>query len=250
MRSILGLCFLLLVPLTSFSKEIILTQDNTITLRGPVNSYSVGEVMQQLNVLDKKGKETDPIYLVLHTPGGSVFHGLNLITYMNSLRRPVHSVAIFAASMGFHILENSKQRYVTKYGTIMSHRASGGFEGDIPQQVNSRFKHITDLLEKMDDQVISRTKGRYNRKSYSELIRDEYWSVGDTAIKDSFVDEIADLKCDETLNGTVEKGFPTMFGLVNATYSQCPLITEPFKVSDGMDSQFRDYMISIKKLEL
>lgn len=241
---------LLSIPTLSFSKEVILTKNNTVTLRGPVNSNTVGEVMHQLNELDKKGKDTDPIYLVLQTPGGSVFDGLNLIQYMTSLRRPVHSVAIFAASMGFHILQSSEKRYITRYGTIMSHRASGGFQGDIPQQVSSRFKHITDLLEKMDEQVISRTNGKYNKKSYSELIRDEYWAVGSNAIEDAFVDEVAFVKCDESLNGTIEKKFFTFFGNVVAEFSECPLITEPSKVSGGSDSQFKDYMSNIRKLEL
>ena len=206
--------------------------------------------MKKLSALDKKGKDSDPIYLVLYTPGGSVIHGLNLIEYMNSLRRPVHSVAIFAASMGFHILENSKQRYVTKYGTIMSHRASGGFEGDIPQQVNSRFKHITDLLEKMDEQVISRTSGKYNKKTYMELIRDEYWGVGSNGIKDGFVDEVVSLKCDESLSGSTEKTFNTFFGVVAVEFSDCPLITEPSKISRGTHDQFKEYMNTIRKLEL
>jgi len=240
---------ILMLPSIGQCKDIILTKNNTVTLRGPVMSSTVSEVMQQLNELDKKGKDTDPIYLVLYTPGGSVVHGLNLIQYMNSLRRPVHSVALFAASMGFHILQNSKERYVTKYGTIMSHRASGGIEGDIPHQVHSRLKRITDLLEKMDEQVISRTNGKYNKKSYMDLIRDEYWGIGDNAVGDSFVDEVASVKCDESLNENSEKNFSTAFGPVEVTFSNCPLITEPLKVSGGFNSEFKDFMNSIRKLE-
>lgn len=241
---------LLCIPSIVFSKEVVLTESNTAILRGPVMPSTVSDVMQQLNQLDKKGKDSDPIYLVLYTPGGSVLHGLNLIEYANSLRRPVHSVAIFAASMGFHILQNSKKRYVTKYATIMSHRASGGFEGDIPQQVNSRFKHITDLLDKMDDQVISRTNGKYNKKTYMELIRDEYWGVGSNSIKDGFADEVVSLKCDESLNSITEKTFNTFFGVITAEFSNCPLITEALKVSRGNPEQFKDFMNTIKKLEL
>lgn len=221
-----------------------------MTLRGAVDSASVGEVMHSLNSLDRKGKDSDPIYLILQTPGGSVFHGLNLIQYMTSLRRPVYPVAIFAASMGFHILQSGKERFITKYGTIMSHRASGGFQGDIPQQVSSRFKHITDLLEKMDEQVISRTNGKYNKKSYMELIRDEYWGVGSNAVADSFADSVVSLKCDESLNGVTEKRIVSIFGVFNVAFSNCPLITEPAKVSGGHEDNFKDYMNTIRKLEL
>jgi len=243
--------FLCLVMLTTqvFAKEILLNVDNTVNLRGPVTSESVSEVMQELNTVAKLGKAEDPIYLVLNTPGGSVSAGLHLMEYMNSLRRPVHVVSIFAASMGFHILQSSSVRYVTKYGTIMSHRASGGFQGEIPQQVQSRFKHTLDVLDKMDTQVISRTKGKYNKKSYMELIRDEYWAVGSDGIKDGFVDEVANLKCEPSLNVPKQITIQTMFGQINATFSQCPLITQPIAVDNASVSIVMESMNKIRALE-
>lgn len=242
--------FLICNSLFAAETQITLTKDNTVVLRGPVNSESVGQVMQKLSELNKKGESTDPIYLVLQTPGGSVSSGINLIEYMSSLRRPVHSVANFAASMGFHILENSPKRYITKYGTIMSHRASGGFQGDIPQQVKSRFKHITDLLEKMDDQVISRTSGKFNKKTYAELIRDEYWAVGSNAVNDGFVDEVVSLKCDESLDGVSSTNIQTLFGNITASFSNCPLITEPLNVDSTVFVQLKEALTSVKNLEM
>lgn len=242
------LMFLFLVNL-SFAKEIVLSKENTAVLRGPVNSSSVADVMLQLSELNKSGSDSEPIYLILNTPGGSVMDGLNLIEYMNSLRRPVHSISIFAASMGFHILQNSGKRYVTKYGTIMSHRARGGFNGDIPQQVKSRFKHITDLLEKMDEQVISRTNGKFSKESYSELIRDEYWAVGNNAVKDGFADDVAKVKCDASLNGTTEKQLMTFFGSLTVSFANCPLITEPLAVEKENQTNLKIHMNEIRNLE-
>jgi ATP-dependent Clp endopeptidase proteolytic subunit ClpP len=243
------LIFLVFLTNLVFAKDITLTKENTAVLRGPVNSSSVAEVMVQLSELDRSGSDKEPIYLVLDTPGGSVMDGLNLIEYMTSLRRPVHSISIFAASMGFHILQNSEKRYITKYGTIMSHRASGGFNGDIPQQVKSRFKHITDLLEKMDEQVVSRTNGKYNKQSYSELIRDEYWAVGSNAIKEGFVDDVAKAKCDASLSGSTQKTLLTFFGTVVVTFSNCPLITEPLSVEKETQAKLKEYLTGIRNLE-
>lgn len=245
----LFLCALLMIS-NCFAGEILLTKENTAILRGPVNSSSVSDVMNQLSELNKKGKSSDPIFLILYTPGGSVMDGLNLIEYMNSLDRPIHSVAIFAASMGFHILENSNKRMVTKYGTIMSHRANGGFQGDIPQQVKSRFKHVVDLLDKMDEQVISRTSGKFNKKSYSELIRDEYWAVGSNALTDGFVDEVVSLKCDSSLDGVTTKNIMTLFGPVSAAFSNCPLITEPVGLSPEQEINVKKTLTTILNLEV
>jgi len=152
--------------------------------------------------------------------------------------------------MGFHILENSNKRMVTKYGTIMSHRANGGFQGDIPQQVKSRFKHVVDLLDKMDEQVISRTSGKFNKKSYSELIRDEYWAVGSNALNDGFVDEVVSLKCDSSLDGVTTKNIMTLFGPVSAAFSNCPLITEPVGLSPEQEINVKKTLTTILNLEV
>lgn len=210
-----------------FAKEILLTKENTVSLLGPVNEQSVSELMVQLNELSKKGKKDSPIFLVLNTPGGSVFAGLELMQYVNTLRRPVHVVANYAASMGFHILQNSPIRYVTKFATIMSHRASGTFQGDIPQQISSRLNHVISLINRMDEEVIKRTNGKHDKKSYAELVRDEYYAVGSGAIKDGFADEVVTLKCDESLNTYREVSVRILFFEVEAQVSDCPLITLP-----------------------
>lgn len=241
--------FLLMVS-SAFSKEITLTSENTVSLFGPVDRSSIGAVMHELNKLAQTGNPNDPIYLILNTPGGSVMSGLELIDFMNTLRRPVHSVAIFAASMGFHILQNSPVRYVTKYATVMSHRAAGGFQGDIPQQVNSRLNHVIQLVDKMDEQAVSRTKGKIDKKTYLELIRDEYWVVGSNTIKDGFADQQVSLKCDESLNGITEKNFSAGPFLIRAKVSKCPLLTAPITDNEDDSKELFKIINTVRRLEL
>lgn len=225
---------LMLLSFNVFGKGILLKEDNTVFLTGPVSNISVQQTSLDLTRVSLLGKANEPIYLVLNTPGGSVFAGLQLMQLMNSLRRPVHVVANYAASMGFHILQSSKVRYVTEFGTIMSHRASGGFSGEIPGQVNSRFKHITDLINKMDTSVVLRTNGKHTLKSYQELIRDEYYAVGNNAIKDGFADSVATLSCSkELLEGKVNKYIQTFMFVAEVTFSKCPLITSPLIEGDS-----------------
>jgi ATP-dependent Clp protease protease subunit len=233
----------------AFAREILLTENNTVSLLGPVTSVSVGEVMYELSTISQKGNPEDPIFLVLNTPGGSVMAGLSLVEYMNTLRRPVTVIANFAASMGFHILQHSNQRLVTPFATIMSHRANGGFKGDIPHQVSNRLNHIINLVNKMDDHVISRTKGKYNRRSYMNLIRDEYYSVGSDAIKDGFADEVVTLKCDETLNQYVTKTFTVVVFTVSVKLSKCPLVTLPVAETQEGTSKLHEYFTNIRSME-
>lgn len=241
---------LLMLSFNCFAKEIKLTQENTVSLRGPVTRQSIAEVMQDLNEVTQLGDEKEPVYLVLNTPGGSVMAGLDLMQFMNTLRRPVHVVSIYAASMGFHILQSSKIRYVTKFATIMSHRASGGFEGDIPHQVSNRLKHIIDLVDKMDEQVISRTNGKYNKKSYMELIRDEYYAVGDNAIRDGFADKVVTLKCDpELTKQLVKRSLQIFIFQIEVKFSKCPLMTSPIIENEENAKKVTEYLTTVRGLE-
>lgn len=238
---------LLLITFNVFSKEILLTEQNTVFLTGPVTDRSIAQITDDLVKVSNVGKSNEPVYLVLNTPGGSVMAGLDLMAFMNTLRRPVHVVANYAASMGFHILQSSKVRYVTKFGTIMSHRARGGFSGEIPQQVNSRLKHVIDLVTKMDEHVVSRTNGKHTLSSYSELIRDEYYAVGSNAIKDGFADSIAELKCSkELLEGKIKRTVQVFIFTAELTFSKCPLITNP--VADDNSEQTKKVIKGLKTL--
>jgi len=246
----LFLFFLLVLTTNAFSREITLTSDNTVSLSGPVTSESIGEVMYELSEISKKGEAKDPIYLVLNTPGGSVMAGLKLVQYMNTLRRPVTAVANFAASMGFHILQHSNQRLVTPFATIMSHRASGGFEGDIPHQISNRLKHVIDLVNKMDEHVVSRTSGKYNKDTYMELIRDEYYSVGSNAVSDGFADEVVTLKCDDSLNTYISKTITVFIFEIPVKVSKCPLASLPVADSKENTNKIYEYFTNIRGMEL
>lgn len=244
------LLLLLIFTLPAFAKEILLTENNTVSLNGPVNDSSILDVQVKLQELSALGEASEPIYLVLNTPGGSVMAGLDLIQYMNTLRRPVYAVANTAISMGFHILQSSAIRYVTPYATVMSHRAHGGFEGDIPQQLNSRISHINQLLSKMDEQVISRTNGKHDKASYTELIRDEAWFVGDNAVTGGFADEVVTLKCSDELNSWTTKTIKFFIFTINVKFSNCPLISTPIVEQGDGAKEFLENFTKIVPLGL
>jgi ATP-dependent protease ClpP protease subunit len=226
--------FLLLVMfLLSFSinaETIVLTDQNTLSLNSQVDSESMGKLTSELQILNKI--ETDaPIYLLLRTPGGEVYSGLDFIRYARTSRRPINTITLFAASMGFQIVQGmTGKRYMVNYSTLMSHRVKGSQEGEIPGSTDSRYAHLLSHIKEQDELVVSRTNGKFTLKTYSELIRDEYWANSARAIKDGFADEEVSVVCDKSLDGNNSRIFNMQLFSVTVEFSNCPIITVPLSI--------------------
>ena len=219
--------FLTLLTTMSFaSTEIVLTSKNSISFNQQVTDVYVAKKSLELFVKDLSLPKTQPIYLVLNTPGGSVGAGNQFIDFVKSLKRPVHTVVIFAASMGYQITQELNTRYILPSGTLMSHRGSiSGISGQIPGELNARLKMIQDILEGMNIRASKRVS--MSLKAYQDAIINELWTSGQHAVDTKHADDVAIVTCDKSLSGTFSEDVATAFGPVTMEFSKCPLITEP-----------------------
>lgn len=234
MKFILGVLLLLSVAFAS-AKEVTLTDQNSLSLNGPVTGQSMMELMLSLSKLNEIQTE-DPIYLVLNSPGGSIYDGFDFIRYAASSRRKIETVTIFAASMAFQIVEALGERNVTSFSTLMSHRAKGGFDGEFPGQIDSRYAHVLSHINEQDKKIIERTKGKQTLESYAKLISNEYWANGSKSIADGFADKEVSVSCDKSLSGTRYEEINLGFISLTVEFSKCPLITSPISVAPSRNS--------------
>lgn len=237
--------FLLLsvFSLTAFSQDkVVLTEQNTMSLNGPVNSSSMTGLMLKLKELNKI-ETTEPIFLVINSPGGSIYDGFDFIRFAASSKRKINTITIFAASMGFQIVEALGDRLVTSYSTLMSHKARGSMAGEFPGQLDSRYNHVLSHLAEQDKFVVSRTNGKHTVESYATLIQNEYWANSQKAISDGFADKEVVVECDKSLDGSYFQLFDLGFFSINAEFSKCPLIVSPISLSAGNGL---DYIIDNK----
>lgn len=199
-------------------QTIALKEDNTVVFRGKVSSASVDMYGAQLLNMSTNLEDNETIYLVIDSPGGSIWAGMNFIAVMNSVPQNVVCIAIFAASMAHGFLQACPgKRYITANGISMIHRASGSFQGQFNEgEVESRlefWKSIVEIMEKNNAKRMGLTL-----KTYQSLAKDEFWCTGKNCVKYSFVEDITNIKCSP--------------GLLNKTYrylggsflSGCPLI--------------------------
>lgn len=224
----------------AFSNVITLTKDNSIVFDQQFTSKSVAtKQIELLELVSKRTNKEDPIYLVLNTPGGSVPAGNRFIETVQALDVPVHTITIFAASMGYHVVQSLGTRYILPSGSLMSHRVRiGGLSGQVVGEANTRLQMITDISSYMDSVVAERIK--MSLSDYQKLIHDEYWAHGVKAVKENHADEVTLVKCDASLNGTKQVTFRNFFGSATVTLSKCPLTVGPIDVDASNEDIYKE----------
>lgn len=217
--------------------SITLEAKNTLVFRGAVTSESVSNLQLKLLNMSHTLNESTPIYLVLDTPGGSVFAGLELIDHLRAIPQKVHTITLFAASMGFQIVQNMDKRYITNQGTLMSHRARlGGLQGQLYGEFETRYRMIKRKVDYMDA-VASKRMG-IKLEEYKDLVLNEYWIHGFDSLDDQAADKVVNLNCGKSLSGTESAKVNTMFGAFDVTFSKCPLIRAPISAEfSNIDSK-------------
>jgi len=236
MKPFLAVFFAFFLSLSVSAKEIKLTSDNTAVLRQSFNSASITELKKELLELNAKLKSGYPIYLVLYTPGGSIQKGLELFEFIKGLNRPVHTITIFAASMGFQTVQSLGERYILNYGVLMSHKARGGFSGEFGggvSQLDARYGLWLRRVDMLDKVTVSRTNGKQTLKSYRASYDNELWLNGPEAVEKGYADEVVSVSCDTSLLGEEkqkEVTFNFFFFKIRAKFSGCPIVTSPLSV--------------------
>lgn len=207
--------------------DITLTENNSVVFNQQVtNAYVSSKTLEII----KKARNGSALYLVLDTPGGSVSAGLSFIDTIKALGVPVHTITLFAASMGYQFVQELGIRYITPSGTLMSHRgAVGGLSGQIPGELNSRLNHIQEILNGMSARAAKRVS--MEKQAYDAAIINELWITGENAVNKKHADKVVNLKCSKELaEGTYHEEKFTPFGPIKLVFSKCPLVTVPLDI--------------------
>lgn len=222
------------------TESIVLTDRNSVRFNESFNDIYTAKIQGEVIAKVSKLASDEPLYLVLDTPGGSVFAGAVLIDNLKALGHPIHTITIFSASMGYQLVQNMGTRYIIPSGVLMSHRAAGSVQGQFYGEVESRLQMIKDLVDSLDQVAADRTNT--SLKEYKRSVQNELWAVGAKAVSSNQADAIAKVTCDKSLRGTESRYVNTFFGRVELIFSKCPIITAPidFKLPDGRESRDLD----------
>ena len=197
-------------------KDIELTLENSLIIRGEINEKSTKLFLSELYSKDNK---TD-LYLFLDTPGGSVMNGLKIIDEIE--KHGISCIVNKAYSMGFVILQYCKNRYIMKHATIMQHQISYSVQGE-KAKIESMVNYIKSISNELTNKQASRigiNKSDFEIKTYND-----WWLYGNNIIKEGCADEIIIVYCsDELVNSYYNITLYDLFSEYTISYSRCGLL--------------------------
>lgn len=128
MRILFVFVTFLLASVPAMAGPVIdMTGSRTVAVYGQIG----GEILEVASKIDTMSRQNrEPINIVINSPGGSVFAGLQLVEAIHIAQArgvPVHcAVTTLAASMAFIILGECNQRFVFANSLLLFHPASVG----------------------------------------------------------------------------------------------------------------------------
>ena len=216
------------VPLTKKNSYNVyeITENNSISLRGPVEETSVDKIIDK--IFSSKNKS---LIFYIDSPGGDVDAGIKLVQAMRGSGKKFICIANFAASMAFSIFQQCDKRFILESSTLMQHLGSANISGSVNHMTSTMdlLHNIFTYLNELDSKRIG-----MSREDFYELIRDDWWVFGQDNITSNTADEIVEVRCDQSLTTKREiEEVDIAFFNIKAilVYSGCPMVSDPLKVT-------------------
>jgi len=178
--------------LVTNNKSIIKASPNAkrvVYLNDEVNYQTSSALVQSLKELEEKS--TEPIYMLIDSPGGSVVDGAAVISQMEASKAPIYTVCTrLCASMAAMIHSYGHKRYALDRAILMYHPASAGAQGQVKNMI-SLLKTLDRYTNKMVANIVKRSK--ISRSEFDSLVSYELWIDSEDALNRGLLDGIVNL---------------------------------------------------------
>ena len=167
--------------------RLSLNDSNTIVIEGEIGDSAV----LIANLITKKAHSNKEIYILINSPGGSVFDGALIVSAIQASPVPVKTVCLqLCASMASIIHSYGTERYMLDRSILMFHDAAGGLQGTVPQML-TRLNFINRYTSKMDANIARRAG--LSVEEFLNRIKAELWLDAEDSVAQHFADGIVSL---------------------------------------------------------
>lgn len=178
--------------------NINVSSDQVLYFDTVVNATSVDVTIALLTDMSEKYKD---IYLLINSPGGSVFDGLRLISFIESSSTRIHTVCVFiCASMAAHLHQAGYTRLMEDSGLLMFHPATGGVQGQV-ENMMSQIDTIQKIVNSLNSKASSKSNIPY--LEFKRRVAYEYWVNPQEAVATKLTDRLVYIR---TRNSTSLRG--------------------------------------------
>lgn len=156
-----------------------------------VSPQSVDMAIGAISLMNDSGKE---VYLILNSPGGDMFSGMRLISYIEGSKVKVNTVDWdLCASMCAELFSHGNKRLMLDHTTLMYHLTAGGVKGTM-QNMKSLLTYIDLSMRKLDAYVAHRAGIDFD--TFEAQVAKDLWIDAEDAVKQHLADGLV------TINAT------------------------------------------------
>lgn len=155
-----------------------LLKERIVFVNGPIDDNMSSLTVAQLLFLESVSP-TQPIWMYINSPGGSVTAGLGIYDTMQYISPPVHTLCVGqASSMASLLLAAGEpgERRSLPHARVMLHQPSGGASG----QASDIAIHAQEILNVREKLI----------KIYMKHTKQEFNQIGVTLERDTFMDPV------------------------------------------------------------
>jgi ATP-dependent protease ClpP protease subunit len=209
---------------------VLLTEKNTVVLRGPIDREMATYVVNEMNRLAKERKNlADRIYVVIDSEGGNLGSALYMVEIANGLGN-VAFVALNSFSAGAYMMQFSRStRYMVDGGSFMVHQPSI----DCTKAPSMPVATCKKLFKEEVKRFLSLVAERIGMpdKAFVTFVDKQKFLNASEAKQMNFIDEVVSVECSENLKKQRIELNVTDNGItyVSKSYSACPLIRAPLE---------------------
>ena len=183
---ILVLSLLIILPSTlAYGAAPKIKPPNIINLSGIINNDSASDLVVQIH------KMNGPVIIIIDSPGGSVFAGLEIIKAIKHYPEPVMCVVDgIAASMAAVILESCDGRAATIYSVVMLHGGSTQLDERVNEHELKEATQVLDVVNRAMAEIVAPRLGMTVDEYLALTEAHELWFTARQALEHHVIDKV------------------------------------------------------------